>query len=70
MATMHALALELALVRLAGAQAALAAANARFEALPEDSEEGVQAACELIPLYRAVKGAQVEVELARGPVGA
>jgi hypothetical protein len=61
------LALELALVRLAGARAALGAANARFEALPEDSEESVQAACELIPFYRAVKGAQVEVELARGP---
>jgi hypothetical protein len=64
------LAHELALERLAGAQAALAAANARLEALPEDSEEGVQAACELIPFYRAVKAAQVEVTLTRGPVGA
>jgi hypothetical protein len=64
------LALELALVRLSGAQAALATANARLEALPEDSEEGVQAACELIPFYRAVKAVQVEVTLTRGPVGA
>jgi hypothetical protein len=36
--------------------------------LEADSDEALQAACELIPLERAVKGAQVEVELARGPV--
>jgi hypothetical protein len=64
------LAHELALEGLAGAQAALTAARARLEMLPEDSEEGVQAACELIPFYRAVRAAQVEVTLTRGPVGA
>jgi hypothetical protein len=62
------LALELALLRFAGARAALAAARGRLEMLEADSDEALQAACELIPLERAVKGAQVEVELARGPV--
>jgi hypothetical protein len=61
------LALELTQVRLAGAQAALAAARAQLETLRDDSDEALQAACELIPLRRAVKSAQVEVELARGP---
>jgi hypothetical protein len=65
-----ALALELALVRLDGAQAALAAARARLAMLPDDSDEALQAACELIPLKRALLSAEVEVELARGPVGA
>jgi hypothetical protein len=66
----EALAVELALVRLSAARAVLAAARARLGMLPDDSDEAVQAACELITLKRAVMGAQVEVELARGPVGA
>jgi hypothetical protein len=66
----HALALELALARLAGAQSALASANARLEVLPDDSEEGVHVAWELIPLRRAIMAAPVEVELASGPVAA
>jgi hypothetical protein len=66
---LDALAHELALVRLDGAQAALAAARARLAMLPDDSHEALHAACELIPLRRAVMSAQAEVELARGPVG-
>jgi hypothetical protein len=43
MATMpEDLALELALVRLAAARAALAAARARLEMLPDDSDEALQ----------------------------
>jgi hypothetical protein len=38
--------------------------------LPDDSDEALQAAFELIPLKRAIMGEQVEVELARGPVSA
>ena len=67
---LDALALEVALVRLDAAQAALAASRAQLETLPDDSDEAMQVACELISLRRAVKGAQVEVDLARGPAGA
>jgi hypothetical protein len=42
----------------------------RVVALLDTSDEALQAACALIPLKRAIMGAQVEVELARGPVGA
>jgi hypothetical protein len=48
-----ALALEVAQVRLSVAQAALATARARLETLPDDSDEALSAACELIPLKRA-----------------
>jgi hypothetical protein len=53
MATMPDLALELAIVRLDAARAALAAARARLEMLPDDSFEALQAACALIHLKRA-----------------
>ena len=57
-------------MRLDAARTALAAGRARLAALLDTSDEALQAACALIPLKRAIMGAQVEVELARGPVGA
>ena len=61
------LSLDLALARLAGAQAALAAAKERAEAAPEGSDELWHAACALIPLRHVVRAAEVDVVLARGP---
>ncbi len=66
----YALVLELARVRLEAARATVAAAEARLEKLSADSDEAIQAACELITLRRAIMSAQVEVDLAHGPVGA
>ena len=64
------IALELAQARLAGTQSALAAAKARAEAALEGSDELWHAACALIPLRHAVRIAQRDVELARGPASA